>query len=36
VGGDDAVLSGLMEGADNIRGRAFAVDVPNAHRAAAA
>jgi hypothetical protein len=32
VGGDDAVLSGLMEGANNIRGRAFAVDIPNAHQ----
>jgi hypothetical protein len=31
VGGDASVLSGLMVGADNIRGRAFAVDVPNAH-----
>jgi hypothetical protein len=31
VGGDDAVLSGFMVGADNIAGRAFAVDVPNAH-----
>jgi hypothetical protein len=31
VGGDSAVLSGLMVGADNIKGRAFAVDVPNAH-----
>jgi hypothetical protein len=31
VGGDAAVLSGLMTGADNIKGRAFAVDVPNAH-----
>jgi hypothetical protein len=32
VGGDDAVLSGLMEGANNIRGRAFAVDIPNAYQ----
>ncbi len=31
VGGDGSVLSGLMVGADNIRGRAFAVDVPQAH-----
>jgi Zinc carboxypeptidase len=30
VGGDDAVLSGLMEGGAAIAGRAFAVDVPNA------
>jgi hypothetical protein len=28
VGGDDAVLSGLMRGADEIRERPFAVDVP--------
>ena len=31
VGGESSVLSGLMVGADNIRGRAFAVDIPNAH-----
>jgi hypothetical protein len=31
VGGDAAVLSGLMVGGEAIRGRAFAVDVPNAH-----
>ena len=31
VGGDDAVLSGLMVGGDAIRDRPFAVDVPNAH-----
>jgi hypothetical protein len=31
VGGDDAVLSGLMIGGDAIRDRPFAVDVPNAH-----
>ena len=31
VGGDQSVLSGLMVGADNIRGRAFAVDIPQAH-----
>jgi hypothetical protein len=29
-GGDSSVLSGLMVGADNLKGRAFAVDVPNA------
>ncbi len=32
VGGDAAVLSGLMEGADAIRQRAFAVDIPEAFR----
>ncbi len=32
VGGDANVLSGLMEGADAIRGRAFAVDIPDAFR----
>ena len=31
VGGDASVLSGLMVGASNIAGRAFAVDIPNAH-----
>lgn len=31
VGGDSSVLSGLMVGAENIRNRAFAVDIPNAH-----
>jgi hypothetical protein len=31
VGGDQSVLSGLMVGADNIRARAIAVDIPNAH-----
>jgi hypothetical protein len=31
VGGDASVLSGLMVGADNIKGRAFAVDIPNAY-----
>jgi hypothetical protein len=31
VGGDQSVLSGLMVGADNIRGRAFAVDMPQAN-----
>ncbi|MGB2714061.1 MAG: hypothetical protein WBC51_07775, partial [Vicinamibacterales bacterium] len=28
VGGDAAVLSGLMKGADEIRGRPFAIDIP--------
>jgi hypothetical protein len=31
VGGQASVLSGLMVGADSIRGRAFAVDVPRAY-----
>ena len=31
VGGDASVLSGLMVGADNLRGRAFAMDITNAH-----
>jgi hypothetical protein len=31
VGGDDAVLSGLMRGADEIRQRPFAIDVPGGH-----
>ena len=31
VGGDQSVLSGLMTGADNIKGRAFAVDIPQAN-----
>jgi hypothetical protein len=31
VGGDASVLSGLMVGADNIKGRAFAIDIPNAY-----
>jgi hypothetical protein len=31
VGGDSSVLSGLMVGADNIKGRAFAMDIPNAY-----
>ncbi len=30
VGGDASVLSGLMVGADNLKGRAFAMDEPNA------
>ncbi|MCJ7628091.1 MAG: hypothetical protein MUO50_06845, partial [Longimicrobiales bacterium] len=30
-GGDSSVLSGLMAGADNLAGRAFAVDSRNAH-----
>lgn len=32
VGGDKAVLSGLMTGADSLKGRPFAVDIPNANR----
>lgn len=31
VGGESSVLSGLMTGADNLKGRAFAVDIPKAH-----
>jgi hypothetical protein len=31
VGGDQSVLSGNMTGADNIKGRAFAVDIPRAN-----
>ncbi len=31
VGGDAAVLSGLMKGADEIRGRPFAVDIPGGY-----
>src|SRR5262245_8791172 len=31
VGGDAAVLSGLMKGADEIRSRPFAVDVPGGY-----
>jgi hypothetical protein len=31
VGGEASVLSGLMVGADAIRGRAFAMDITNAH-----
>ena len=31
VGGDAAVLSGLMRGADEIRQRPFAVDVPGGY-----
>jgi len=31
VGGEETVLSGLMAGADNIEGRAFAVDSRPAH-----
>jgi len=30
-GGDSAVISGLMTGADTLAGRAIAVDVPNAY-----
>ncbi len=32
VGGDAAVISGLMTGADSLKGRPFAVDVPQAYR----
>jgi hypothetical protein len=32
VGGDKSVLSGLMTGADSLKGRPFAVDVPNAYK----
>ncbi len=32
VGGEKSVLSGLMTGADSLRSRPFAVDVPNANR----
>jgi hypothetical protein len=32
VGGDKSVLSGLMVGADSIKARPFAVDIPNAYR----
>ena len=31
VGGDASVLSGLMTGADNLKNRAFAVDIAKAH-----
>jgi hypothetical protein len=31
VGGDEAVLSGLMRGANEIRNRAFAIDVPGGY-----
>ena len=31
VGGDAAVLSGLMRGADEIRDRPFAIDIPGGH-----
>ena len=31
VGGDASVLSGLMTGADNLKNRAFAVDISKAH-----
>jgi hypothetical protein len=31
VGGDQSVLSGLMVGADNIKAKAFAVDIPRAN-----
>jgi len=32
VGGDASVLSGLMVGADSLKSRPFAVDVPNAYK----
>ncbi|MEQ1693472.1 MAG: hypothetical protein ABMA00_19440, partial [Gemmatimonas sp.] len=32
VGGDKSVISGLMTGADSLRSRPFAVDVPNAYK----
>jgi len=32
VGGDRSVISGLMTGADSLRARPFAVDVPNAYK----
>lgn len=32
VGGDDAVLSGLMVGADSLKGRPYAVDIPEAYK----
>lgn len=32
VGGDKSVLSGLMVGADSIKSRPFAVDIPNAYK----
>ncbi len=32
VGGDAAVISGLMTGADSLKGRPFAVDVPQAYK----
>ena len=32
VGGEASVLSGLMTGADSLRGRPFAVDIPEAYR----
>ncbi|HVZ47949.1 MAG TPA: hypothetical protein VG916_04150, partial [Gemmatimonadaceae bacterium] len=32
VGGDDAVLSGLMVGADSLKGRPFAADIPDAYK----
>jgi hypothetical protein len=31
IGGDASVLSGLMTGADNLRNRAFAIDIPKAY-----
>ena len=32
VGGDSSVISGLMVGADSLKGRPFAVDVPGAYK----
>lgn len=32
VGGDAAVISGLMTGADSLKGRPFAVDIPQAYK----
>lgn len=32
VGGDASVLSGLMAGADSLKGRPFAVDIPDAYK----
>jgi hypothetical protein len=32
VGGEASVLSGLMDGADSLRSRPFAVDIPEAYR----
>lgn len=32
VGGDDAIISGLMVGADSLKAKPFAVDIPNAYR----
>jgi len=32
VGGDASVISGLMVGADSLRGKPFAVDIPSAYK----